>query len=174
MAVLSIEEFKEQSSVGAHSSEKIYQGKTIVAGPVFSLTNFKAAALYCKRFTRKTGGALCIIVRERSFLRIWSENIHHKQQNLKKKTKVASQSSSAKDNTKASANLLPVEPEFVVFCQKILAEYIGPVAPILCKKTLAKKTNLTHEQFVEILAKKISDPQEATEFRQAVLETFDF
>ena len=170
MAVLSIEEFKEQSSVGVNSSEKIYQGKTIVAGPVFSLTNLKAAASYCQRFTGKTGGASCIIVREKSFLRIWSENVHDQQQTLKEKTKVVSKSSLAKDSKEVSANLLPVEAEFVDSCQKLLAEYIGPVAPILCKKTLAKNPNLTRKQFVEILAKKISDPQQASEFRQAVLE----
>lgn len=170
MAVLSIEEFKAQSSSGANSWEKIYQGNILVAGPLFSLPNLKAAVLYCQRFTRKTGGATCIIVRDKSFLRIWSENLQNKQQTVKSPLKVTPKSSSSKQTKKLSANSLPIEAEFVNLCKKLLAEYIGPVAPILCKKTLAKNANSTREEFVEILAKKISDPQQATEFRQKALD----
>ena len=158
MTVLSLEEFKEQSTVGVNSLEKNYQEKTIIAGPVFSLTNFKAADQYCNKFSREKDGALCIIVKEKSFFRIWSENIQAKQQTFKTQTR------------EIVANDLAVEPQFVAICQKLLAEYIGPVAPIVCKKTLAKKANLTREQFVEILAKKISDPQQAEEFQQAALK----
>ncbi len=158
MNVLSLEEFKEKSVAGVNSLEKIYQEKTIIAGPVFSLTNVKAAKQYCHKFTKEAGGAICIIVEEKSFFRIWSENLQYQQKSLKKQTK------------KVTANSLGIEAEFVAICQKLLAEYIGPVAPVVCKKTLAKKANLTREQFVEILAKKISDPQQAKEFQQAVLK----
>ena len=158
MTVLSLEEFKEQSTAGVNSFEKNYQEKAIIAGPVFSLANLEAADQYCNKFTREADGALCIIVKEKSFFRIWSENIQ------------AQQPASKIQTQEVSANELAVEAEFVNLCQKLLAEYIGPVAPIICKKTLAKKANLTREQFVEILAKKISDPQQAKEFQQAALK----
>ena len=158
MTVLSLEEFQEQSVAGANSREKIYQEKTIIAGPVFSLANLKAADQYCHKFTKEAAGATCIIVKEKSFFRIWSETLQNKQQTPIKQTK------------EISTNPLAIEAEFVAICQKLLTEYIGPVAPIVCKKTLAKNANLTREQFVEILAKKISDPQQAKEFQQAVLK----
>lgn len=167
MAVLSIEEFKAQSSTGENSWEKIYQGKILVAGPIFSLQNLKAAILYCRRFTRKTDGAICIIVRDKSFLRIWNENLQNNQKKGKSPKKVSSKSSRVKNKKKVPANSSPVEADFIDFCQKLLTEYIGPVAPILCKKTLAKNPNLTPEEFVKILVKKISNSQQAKEFQQA-------
>ncbi|MDJ0569175.1 MAG: hypothetical protein QNJ53_09005 [Pleurocapsa sp. MO_192.B19] len=157
MTVLSIEEFNQQSSSGINSLEKIYQGKSIEGGPVFSLTNLQAATLYCERFSKKQNGAMCIIVKEKGFFRIWSETHQDNYQALEKPKK-------------SPANSLPVEAEFIAVCQKLLAEYIGPVAPIICKKTLAKKPNLTRAQFVEILTQKISDPNQAREFKQAILE----
>lgn len=162
MTVLSIEKFNEQSSSVAQSSERIYQGKNIVPGPIFSLANFKPAVMYCKGFSKKRNGAICIIVREKGFLRIWSETLASSQ-------KTSSKNSSSEKVKEISVNCQPVEADFVKVCQTLLTEYIGPVAPIICKKTLAKNANLTREQFVEILAEKISDPQQSQEFQQAAL-----
>ena len=63
-----------------------------------------------------------------------------------------------------------VEAEFIKFCKKKLAMHIGPIAQMLCKKTLAKNPNLTRTEFVEILAKKIPDPNQALEFKTEMLE----
>ena len=204
MTVLSIEEFNQQSSSGINSLEKIYQGKSIEGGPVFSLTNLQAATLYCERFSKKQNGAMCIIVKEKGFFRIWSETHQDNYQALEEPNKSSAdlplpektQSPLHRRETEqrpradvrrkgtrcdsvpavtgvprsTSANSLPVEAEFIAVCQKLLAEYIGPIAPIICKKTLAKKPNLTRAQFVEILAKKLSDPNQALEFKQVILE----
>lgn len=170
MTVLSIEEFNQQSSSGINSLEKIYQGKPIEGGPVFSLTNLSAATLYCERFSKQRDGAICIIVNEKSFLRIWSETYQDNHQALEEQQKSSDDLSLPEETQSTSANSLPVEAEFIAVCQKLLAEYIGPVAPIICQKTLAKKPNLTRAKFVEILTKKISDPKQALEFQQAILE----
>lgn len=170
MTVLSIEEFNQQSSSGINSLEKIYQGKSIEGGPVFSLNNLQAATLYCERFSKKQNGAICIIVKEKGFFRIWSETHQDNYQALEKPKKSPANLPLPEKTQSTSANSLPVEAEFIAVCQKLLAEYIGPVAPIICKKTLAKKPNLTRAQFVEILTQKISDPNQAREFKQAILE----
>ena len=166
MITLSQEEFNQQSSSGTNSLEKIYQGKTIEGGPVFSLGNLKAAESYCKRFARKKAGAICIIVQEKSFLRIWNEAVETGQNTTSNLTPLISD----EREVETSSNSVSVEAEFVNFCQKLLAEYIGPIASVVCKKTLGKKPNLSRTEFVEILAEKISDPNQAQEFKQAVLD----
>ena len=163
MTILSQEEFKQQSSSGSNSSEKIYQGRAIEGGPVFSLRNLQATELYCERFSRKQAGAICIIVKENNFLRIWSENFEIA-------PNAATNVSLSEDEPEISPNSLPVQAEFADFCQKTLANYIGPVAQMICKRTLAKKPHLNRAEFVTILAKKISDPDQAQEFQQAVLD----
>ena len=163
MTILSQEEFKQQSSSGTNSLEKIYQGRSIEGGPVFSLKNLQAAELYCEKFSGKHAEAICIIVKENSFLRIWSENFEISPNAV---TNVLL----PEDELEFSLNSLPVEAEFADLCEKTLAHYIGPVAQMICKKTLVKKPHLNRAEFVAILAKKIPDPDQAQEFKQAVLD----
>lgn len=169
MTILSIEEFNQKSRSGDSGYEKIYQERTVVPGLAFSMTQVEAAQQYCQKYTSQKDGAICIIVREKSFLRVWSEISSGQQKPAEEQHNVASNLSLSEEKDEISDNCLIVEEEFVDVCQTILTEYIGPVAPIICKKTLAKKPKLTRTQFVDILAKKISDPQKAQEFQQALL-----
>ena len=161
MTILSPAEFKIQSKKGINSLERIYKGKFLKEGPVFSFQNLDAANSYCRRFRRKQGGAECIIVKNESFLRIWSEVAQ---------TDTESSKNFDSEDSEVLINSLPVESEFADFCQKLLADRIGPIAGMICKKTLAKKPNLTRTEFVTILAKKISDPTLSQKFKQAALE----
>lgn len=63
----------------------------------------------------------------------------------------------------------PLDPSFIRRCQQELAEYIGPIAAIVCQRTLAQNSGLSPEQFVETLAKKISNPKHAEEFQRRLL-----
>ena len=161
MTILSPAEFQIKSKKGVNSLERIYKGKSLKGGPVFSSDNLEAANAYCRRFRQKENGAICIIVKDESFLRIWSEVVQTEAD--------TSQDTNSKD-TEISINSLPVQSEFINFCQKLLADEIGPIASTICKKTLAKNPNLTRIEFVTILAKKISDPALARKFKQAALE----
>jgi|GEM_PF-6634269 len=161
MTILSPAEFKFQSKKGVNSLERIYKGKSLEAGPVFSIDNLDAANLYCRRFSYKQDGAKCIIVKDESFLRIWSEAVQ---------TEKESCQDSEIEDSGILINSLPVQSEFIDFCQKLLADEIGPIAGMICKKTLSKKPNLTRTEFVTILAKKISDPTLSQKFKQAALE----
>lgn len=157
--ILFQEEFEHQSTEGHNSLERIYQGLSFEGGPVFSSEHLTAAQLYCQRFSQNRDGAMCLIIREKSFLRIWSE--------------VAPEEPDATDDftlEEDSINSLLVQAEFADFCQKLLAEYIGPIAGMICKKTLAKRPNLTRSEFVEILCKKIPDPILVKKFKEATLE----
>jgi serine/threonine protein kinase len=59
-----------------------------------------------------------------------------------------------------------VEPNFVSRCQQELAEFIGPIASVICKRTLNQNPNLSRAELIEALAQKIPDRQQAQKFRQ--------
>lgn len=161
MQVLSIEEFNKQCNAKVNSRQKIYQGKTLTGGPVFPLTDIQAAQSYCKIFSSQQAEKICLIVKDKNFLRIWTE--------AEIETVKTSDDLLSLENKKFSEPVA-VEIEFANSCRELLAQYIGPIAQIICKKTLAKKPNLTREEFVDILAKQISSSQQAQEFKQRILK----
>ena len=163
--ILSIEEFNAQCSIADNSSQKVYRGKTIVGGPVFPLTDVEAAQAYCEIFTHKQSAETCLIVKEKNFLRIWIED-----RSLEEPKEPSYGRSSSEIKQTSNRSSLPVEAEFINNCQESLAQYIGPIARVICRKTIAKKPNLTRMEFIRILAGKISDPQQAEEFERQFLE----
>lgn len=160
MQILSIKEFDEQCDAKVNSQTKIYRGKTLIGGPVFPLTDVEAAQSYYKIFSSQQIEKICLIVKDKNFLRIWTE---------------AEETDFSGDDLLSSENQnvfdrVPVEIEFTNNCQELLVQYIGPVGQIICKKTLAKKPNITRQEFVNILAKQISNSQQAEEFKQRTLK----
>jgi hypothetical protein len=166
MTILFHAEFNQQSTQGSNPLERIYQGIPIERGPAFPIKNLTIAQAYCQRFSNQQLGKMCIIVREEKFLRVWSEV-----------TTIESPPASgikfalAKSKKATTDDSLPVQAEFADFCQKLLAEQIGPIAGMICKKTLAKNPKSTRAEFVAILAQKISDPSLAQEFQLATLQS---
>lgn len=159
MTVLSIEEFDAQCSVKINSLKKIHQGKTLIGGAVFPSTDIQAAKSYCEIFSQKQTEKICLIVKDKSFIRIWTEaSTMEEAQTCNNLQPLNSQ--------EVSSRSLQVEAKFVSDCEKLLAEYIGPISQMVCKKVLAKKPNLTRAEFVDLVAKKISDPQQAQDFKQ--------
>jgi hypothetical protein len=165
MTILFHAEFNQQSTQGSNPLERIYQGISIERGPAFPIKNLPIAQAYCQRFSSQQLGRMCIIVREENFLRVWSEVTKSEAPSAPGIKFALSKSK------KAAVNSLPVQAEFADFCQKLLAEQIGPIAGMICKKTLAKNPNLTRAEFVAVLAKKISDPALAEEFQRATLQS---
>lgn len=160
MNILFQEEFEYQSTEGHNSLERIYKGLSFEGGPIFSIEHLAAAKLYCERYSKKRDGAMCLIIREKSFLRIWSEVPPEE----------IDPTGGFLPDEETSINSLPVQAEFTNFCQKLLAEYIGPIAIMICKKALAKRPNMTRSEFVSILVKKIPDPILAQKFIKETLE----
>jgi eukaryotic-like serine/threonine-protein kinase len=60
-----------------------------------------------------------------------------------------------------------ISPSFVDRCQREIAEYVGPIAPILCKRTLEQNPNISEQEFVNALCLHLSDPQDIARFRAA-------
>ncbi|WP_019507566.1 hypothetical protein [Pleurocapsa sp. PCC 7319] len=168
MSIISANYFKHNSSI-INSFQRVYKGILIDTGPTFSLSNHKAALCYCEYFKFNHQQSLCLIVKNRNFLQIWLKNDFGQQ-----KKEIASSNDSIisnkvilLDNTN---NLLPLDPGFIDRCKRILAEYIGPLAPVICKQTIANNSDLNRQQFVEIIADKIPDSQQVIKFKQTLLE----
>ncbi len=64
---------------------------------------------------------------------------------------------------------LPLQPDFISRCQQALAEYIGPMASIVCQRLLSKMPEISAQEFVEKLALKIANEQQSTEFKKRLL-----
>ena len=62
-----------------------------------------------------------------------------------------------------------LDSNFLRHCQQELAEYIGPIAAIICQRTLAQTPGMSPNQFVEALAKKIPNSKHSQEFQRRLL-----
>jgi serine/threonine protein kinase len=61
-----------------------------------------------------------------------------------------------------------LDQAFVQRCQTLLSELVGPVAGIMCQKTLQKNPCQSEQEFVQALAQKIPNPQQAEQFRSQI------
>ena len=64
---------------------------------------------------------------------------------------------------------LAVAPEFVNKCRQELADFIGPMASIICDRTLANNPHISNSEFVLALAAKILNPEDSQEFKKRLL-----
>lgn len=62
-----------------------------------------------------------------------------------------------------------IDPSFINRCKQELAELIGPIASTICQRTLTKNPELSPTEFVETIAKRISNPKQASEFKKRLL-----
>ncbi len=62
-----------------------------------------------------------------------------------------------------------LDPSFTSRCKQELAELIGPIASIICQRTLSQNPGLSSTEFVEALAKQIPNPKQALAFKQRLL-----
>lgn len=62
-----------------------------------------------------------------------------------------------------------ITPEFVERCRQELAEYIGPMANIICQRAVKQNPNMTETELCLTLAKTISNSQQAKDFRQRLI-----
>lgn len=57
----------------------------------------------------------------------------------------------------------------IAYCQKELAELIGPIASLICDRILTQNPHLRLMDFVKALSQQIPDPQKALDFQRRVL-----
>jgi eukaryotic-like serine/threonine-protein kinase len=75
-------------------------------------------------------------------------------------------SKSFESASSGSASLPLVSQDFIARCQRELMELIGPIASIVCQRSLSQNPSLSEQELVEILARQIPSPQDAEAFRR--------
>ena len=87
-------------------------------------------------------------------------------QSIQDQTKTAS---SNNNSTQSIASHQQISSQFIDRCCHNLAEFIGPIATIICSQTLAANPHSSSVEFVQALAKKIPNTQDAEQFKQSLL-----
>ena len=78
-------------------------------------------------------------------------------------------SGTAMNTVFASSFNTQITPEFIERCRQELAEFIGPMANIVCKRTVQQNPNMTQSELCITLAQIITNPQQAREFQQRLI-----
>ena len=58
-----------------------------------------------------------------------------------------------------------ITPEFIERCRKELAVFIGPMAKLICQRTVKQNPSMSENELYHSLAKTIKNPQQAKEFK---------
>lgn len=66
----------------------------------------------------------------------------------------------------SSKILSKLDPNFLKRCEQELAELIGPIASIICQRTLTKNPEISSTELVEVIAKQIPSSKQASEFKK--------
>jgi serine/threonine protein kinase len=67
------------------------------------------------------------------------------------------------------SSITSLTAKFVAQCEQELTNYAGPIAKFLIRSTLAKNPDLSPEDFVNLLAAQITQPDQAIAFRNQLL-----
>lgn len=84
---------------------------------------------------------------------------------------VVSSPTSAMNTAFSSSFNTQVTSEFIELCRRELAEFIGPMANIICKRTIQQNPNMTESELCLTLAQVIANPQQAREFQQRIMNS---
>jgi eukaryotic-like serine/threonine-protein kinase len=63
-----------------------------------------------------------------------------------------------------------VTPEFVERCRQELAEFIGPMANLVCQRTIKQNPNINEREFSHLLAETIPNSRQAREFQERIIK----
>ncbi|OKH23500.1 hypothetical protein NIES593_09730 [Hydrococcus rivularis NIES-593] len=74
----------------------------------------------------------------------------------------------ASDRAKTKFKL---DGDFIARAQQELAQYIGPIACVVCKRVLAENPNIEASEFIKALAKHIPQQKQALDFQRHLRET---
>ncbi|WP_088241899.1 hypothetical protein [Calothrix rhizosoleniae] len=140
------------------TKEFIFQGKLLKKGQLFSKRFRQVAIDTCQQ--KLDAGRFCVVIEGEVEFAVWEEKI------------VTPVSHISKSNflqpppPHSTVKLAALEPEFLKLCQKELVEFVGPIAEYILDETIKQYPSLTPKQLIEVLAKEISNPEQAKKFKQ--------
>jgi serine/threonine protein kinase len=88
---------------------------------------------------------------------------------LPKTTRPTSEPKLPSEDKKANADA-KLDPSIVARIQQEFAQFIGPMASIICQRLLSKNPTMSVTEFVQALAQKIPDSKQAEEFQKRCLK----
>jgi hypothetical protein len=62
-----------------------------------------------------------------------------------------------------------LEPTFIKQCEQELAQYIGPIAPLMVQRTLSQHSQLSPTQLIDLLVQHVPNPNHREAFRRKLL-----
>ncbi|MGK7917760.1 MAG: hypothetical protein AB4038_19835 [Prochloraceae cyanobacterium] len=155
------EKLQLQSVPGDNSSEIIFQNKLLTRGPDFAKNVREAAIGFCRSYAGQKH--LCLLVENSSYLSVWKEESQTATINKINK------SDNQELATSTRIRQLPLDSSFISRCQQELAELIGPIAIVICERTVSENPTIGRTQLVKLLAKEISDREQAQSFQRRLL-----
>lgn len=158
MFFLTEEELGIQNIPVHRSSKILFKNKIFTRGPDFAKNSREAAISFCHQ-KQTESNVLCLLVEHHLYLTVWIEQ--------KNKTEIERDKKSSAKQPKD--DLLDRDLDFVDRCQRELAEIIGPIATIVCQRTITQNPAITKIEFVKALAEQIPDRSQAKEFEQSLL-----
>lgn len=118
-----------------------WRDKKYVHGPDFAAeTEYDAAVEFCQ----KVGHSSCLLVDNGSYLSVWIEK---------------------KNAIQVPTDKVRLKKDFIVCASAKLAEFIGPIATLVCRNALAQNPTIAKAELIQILAEYIQNPQQASSFK---------
>lgn len=143
MFIIKAEEFKRQTH-NSSSSGKVYRQKIFTPGVIYSIRRKDAAVEYCRKWMSENPSFLCILVEDTHQLQVWYEQ-------LSRASNPNRQNSAQNSSSLLKSEYLQIDKNFVIQCQKILTNSIGPIAKIIIKKVISRNHQSNREQFISSL-----------------------
>lgn len=169
ISIVSAEQFNSQLS--NNLSGKVYHNTTIIPGVIFAINRKKVAINYCQELMNKYPSVKCILIEDTDFIQVWynkaSSQILNQNpcQTSRSKIKI-SQEVNFPSQSLLDSKYLPIDRTFVLRCQAVLAEAIGPIAKIIIKKTISQNTQLNRQQFIAKLIQEIDKVEHLQDIKQ--------
>jgi hypothetical protein len=166
MIIVSAEEFNHQSSY--NSSGRFYQDRTLIPGVIFSIERKKVAINYCQTLMNQYSSLKCLLVEDIVSIQVWyeqsSRQILNQMPTIITKTKITKTEIDLTTNPLSPSLLkgryLPIDRSFVLRCQEILTEFIGPIAKIIIRKIISQDTKFNRQQFIAKLIQEVHNTKQ--------------
>lgn len=158
MIIVSAEEFDRHAR--NNLSGKIYRKKSIIPGVIFSIRRKQVAINYCQELMSKYQSMKCLLVEDGFFIQVWydraSRPILNHNPNQKNRPTIGL-GTNRDSQSLLESKYLPIDRAFVLRCQTVLAEAIGPIARIIIKRAIFQNNKSNRQQFVVNLIREIKN-----------------
>jgi hypothetical protein len=168
MIIVSAEKFNHQSSY--NSSGRVYRDLTLTPGVIFSLNRKETAINYCQELMNQYSSLKCLLVEDLVSIQVWYEQ--SSRQILNKVPAIITKTKKTKTEINLITNpippsllkskYLPIDRSFVLRCQEILTEFIGPIAKIIIKKIISQGTKFNRQQFINKLIQEVHHTKQSS------------